>query len=50
MFYELLCGFLPWPMKCPESYLKSIKKRPLAFPFDIKIGINTKNFIKKCLK
>ena len=38
MLYELIYGYAPWPMKCPSNYLQCIKKRPLAFPFGVKIG------------
>ena len=49
MLYELIYGYAPWPMKCPSNYLQCIRKRPLAFPFGVKIGKETKDFIKKAL-
>jgi serine/threonine protein kinase len=49
ILYEMIYGSTPWPIKCLESYKNSIRKRPLAFAFDIRIGKETKDFLKKAL-
>lgn len=38
MLYEMIFGSCPWPVRCIDNYSQAIKKRPLAFPFDVKIG------------
>jgi hypothetical protein len=49
MLYEMLFGYNPWPTKHPEVYKNSIKTKPIAFPYDCKIGVNTYDFLRKCL-
>ena len=49
MFYEMVFGYTPWPCRSIEEYLKNITTQPLKFPFDGKIGNNTKDFIEKSL-
>ncbi len=49
MLYEMLFGYNPWPTKNPEVYKNSIKTKPIAFPYDCKIGVNTYDFLRKCL-
>ena len=45
----MIYGATPWPAKCVDNYKAVLKKRPLAFPFDVRIGKDTKDFIKKAL-
>ena len=45
MLYEMVFGYTPWPCRSIEEYLKAITTQPLKFPFDGKIGKNTKDFI-----
>lgn len=49
ILFELLYGATPWPVRCIENYKKALLKRPLAFPFNVKIGKVTKDFLKKTL-
>lgn len=49
MLFEMLYGCPPWPCRSLEAYSEAIRKRPLAFPFDVKVGNETKDFIKKAL-
>lgn len=50
MLYEMIFGYGPWICRNLEAYRENITRRPLAFPFDAKIGENTKDFIKRCLE
>jgi Ca2+-binding EF-hand superfamily protein len=45
----MIYGSTPWPIKCIDSYKNALKKRPLAFPFDVGIGKETKDFLKRSL-
>lgn len=38
MLYQMIYGSAPWPVKCFEAYRDAVNKRPLGFPFDMKIG------------
>ena len=38
MLFELIYGSTPWPVRCIDTYKQTLLKRPLAFPFDVKIG------------
>jgi calcium-dependent protein kinase len=49
MLYEMVFGYTPWPCRSIQEYLKNITTQPLKFPFDGKIGKNTKDFIEKSL-
>lgn len=49
ILYEMIYGCTPWPVKCLDNYRATLKKRPLAFPFDIRIGKETKDFLKKSI-
>jgi calcium-dependent protein kinase len=49
MLYEIIFGYSPWVCRNLESYKQNIMTRPLAFPYNSKIGEHTKDFIKKCL-
>lgn len=49
LLYEMIYGSAPWPIKNIDSYSEAIRKRPLGFPYDVKIGKETKDFIKKAL-
>lgn len=49
MLYEMVFGFLPWPCRTLDEYTRSIRNRPLTFPYDAKIGANTKDFIIRSL-
>lgn len=49
MFYEMIFGYPPWPCRTLDEYLEGIYRRPLSFPFDAKIGENTKDFLKRTL-
>ena len=49
MFYELLYGYPPWPARDLDSYVDGIRRKKLWFPYDRKIGKNSKDFIEKCL-
>ena len=49
MLYEMVYGATPWPVRCIENYRKVLLKRPLAFPFNVKIGRETKDFLKRAL-
>ncbi len=48
IYYEVLCGKAPWTARTEKELLDNIKK-PLKFPYDIKISDLSKEFIKKCL-
>jgi len=50
MLYEMIFGFNPWPTKHPDVYKSSIRTKPIAFPYDTRIGRNTFDFLKKCLQ
>jgi hypothetical protein len=45
----MIYGSTPWPIKCISNYISMLKKRPLAFAFDVRIGKETKDFLKKAL-
>lgn len=49
ILYEMIYGSTPWPVKCVDNYKSVLRKRPLAFPFDVRIGKETKSFLKKAL-
>ena len=49
MFYELLYGCPPWPLRNLESYIEAIKTRPLSFPYNVQIGSATRDFLIKSL-
>ncbi len=49
MFYEMIYGIPPWPIRNIQSYKNAILKRPLAFPYDVKSGTITRDFIKRAL-
>jgi serine/threonine protein kinase len=49
ILYEMIYGSTPWPIKCINSYKNALKKRPLSFPFDVRIGKETKDFLKRSL-
>lgn len=49
MLFELIYGATPWPVRCIDTYKQTLLKRPLAFPFNVKIGSQTKDFLKKAL-
>lgn len=49
MLYEMIFGYSPWVSRNLDSYKQNILTRPVAFPYNGKIGENTKDFIKKCL-
>ena len=38
LLYEMLYGSTPWPLRCLATYIKAIERRPLSFPFDVKVG------------
>jgi calcium-dependent protein kinase len=45
----MIFGYGPWICRNLESYNFNVSRKPLAFPYNGKIGENTKDFIKKCL-
>jgi len=45
----MIYGCTPWPVKCLDNYRAILNKRPLAFPFDVRIGKDTKDFLKKSI-
>ena len=47
--FEMIFGYAPWPCRSLETYKNNILYKPLAFPYNAKIGENTKDFIKRCL-
>lgn len=49
MLYEIIFGYGPWICRNLEAYKDNIVRKPLAFPFNGKLGENTKDFIRKCL-
>ena len=49
MLYEMVFGYVPWPCRSLEEYNLAIRNRPLTFPYDAKIGQNTKDFIQRSL-
>ena len=49
ILYEMIFGYSPWPCRTLETYKNNILNRALAFPYNAKIGENTKDFVKKCL-
>jgi serine/threonine protein kinase len=49
ILYEMIYGCTPWPVKCLDHYRAILSKRPLAFPFDVRIGKDTKDFLKKTI-
>ena len=49
MLFELIYGATPWPVRCIENYKKSLLTRHLAFPFNVKVGQHTKDFLKRAL-
>lgn len=49
MLYEFIFGYAPWTCRSLDSYRYNIMTKPLSFPYNGKIGENTKDFIKKCL-
>lgn len=50
MFYEMIFGFSPWPTRHLDVYKRCIVSKPVAFPYNCKLGENTKDFIEGCLK
>lgn len=49
ILYEMVFGYSPWPCRSLEAYRNNILYKAVAFPYNAKIGENTKDFIKKCL-
>ena len=49
MFYEMIFGYPPWPCRSLKEYMNNIYSKPVPFPFDAKIGENTKDFLQKAL-
>lgn len=49
LLYEIIFGYGPWICRNLQAYKDNVMRKPLAFPFNGKIGENTKDFIKKCL-
>jgi serine/threonine protein kinase len=49
ILYEMIYGSTPWPIKCINNYKNALKKYPLSFPFDVRIGKETKDFLKRSL-
>jgi serine/threonine protein kinase len=49
MFYEMIFGYPPWPCRSLEEYLYGICNKSLSFPYNAKIGQNTKDFLVKAL-
>lgn len=49
MLFEMIFGYSPWACRDLDSYAYNIFHQPLAFPYNGKIGENTKDFIKRCL-
>lgn len=50
IFYEMVCGKLPWKGRSEYELLKNILSMPLEFPKDIELQPNVKSFIAGCLK
>jgi serine/threonine protein kinase len=50
MLYEMIFGFDPWPTKHPDVYKNNLLTKPIAFPYDAKIGRNTYDLLKRCLQ
>ena len=50
IYYEMLCGKTPWPARDQLELIENIKKKPIRFPFDVKISDVSKDFIKGCLQ
>ena len=49
MLYEMIFGFAPWPCRSLEEYLSGIYHKPVCFPYNAKIGENTKDFLHRSL-
>lgn len=49
MLYEMVFGYPPWPCRSMHEYLNAVLHTPLKFPYNAKIGVNTKDFIKRSL-
>lgn len=49
MLYEMIFGYAPWPCRSLDEYLNGICNKPLSFPYNAKIGENTKDFLKRAL-
>jgi calcium-dependent protein kinase len=49
MFYEMIFGYAPWPCRSLEEYLSGIYHKPVCFPYNAKIGENTKDFLQRSL-
>lgn len=49
LLYEIIFGYGPWICRNLQAYKENVMRKPLAFPFNGKIGENTKDFIRKCL-
>lgn len=46
----MIFGFSPWTNRCIETYKQDIVIKEVSFPYNCGIGVNTKNFIQRCLQ
>ncbi|KRX01735.1 Protein kinase-like domain [Pseudocohnilembus persalinus] len=50
MFYEMIFGKTPWPCRDLNSFVRNMRSQPLRFPYNKKIGSETKSFLQGCLQ
>lgn len=49
LLFEIIFGYGPWICRNLQAYKENVTRKPLAFPFNGKLGESTKDFIRKCL-
>lgn len=45
----MIFSYPPWPARSLEEYRQAIETRPLTFPYNAKMGENTKDFLIRSL-
>ena len=46
----MIFGFSPWATRHFEVYKRGVLNKPVAFPYNCRIGANVQDFLVKCLK
>ena len=46
----MIFGFSPWATRHFEVYKRAVINKPVAFPYNCRIGANVRDLILRCLK